>query len=109
MEIPVSVLHIRSSITCSTGGGGDDVRSNVFGEPFPYEDGDEDGPEENTALALREDAPAAVHGVEELHLRHEEWIHRPCRIDQVVTCKTDETIANELGCNEPVSRSWGRV
>ena len=108
MEIPVSVLHM-TSITCSRGGSANDVRSDVFGEPFPYEDSHEDGPEEDTALPLGEDASATVHGIEELHLGHEERIHRPRRVDEVVTCETDETIANKLGRNEPVSRNGRRA
>lgn len=45
-----------------------------------------------------------MHGVEELHLGHEEGVDRPCGVDEVVTREADETVADELGRNEPVSR-----
>ena len=108
MDIPVRVLSSSVSrirkLVCTS-----HVRSDVFGEPFPYEDRDEDGPEEDTTLPLGEDPLTAVHGVEQLHLRHEERIHRPCRIDQIVTCEANETVANELGRDEPVSRDKRRA
>ena len=79
-----------------------DLRGDVLWEPFPYEDRDEDGPEEDAALPLGEDAAAAVHGVEELHLRHEEWVHGPGGVYEVVASEANETIADELRRDESV-------
>ena len=78
---------------------------NVLREPFPYEDADEDGPEEDTTLALEEDALAAVHRVEELDLGHEERVHGPRRVDEVVASEARETVANQLRRNQPVFRA----
>ena len=43
-----------------------DIRGDVLREPFPHEDCNEDGPEEDDALPLLEDAFATVKGVKEL-------------------------------------------
>ena len=78
------------------------IRRNVLGEPFPYEDSDEGAPEDKDTLLLQELALVAVHGIEELDLRHEEGVHGPCRVDEVVASETDKTVADELGCDKAI-------
>lgn len=78
------------------------VRCNVLGEPFPYEDGDERAPEDKDTLLLQELALVAVHSVEKLDLGHEEWVHRPSRVDEVVARETNETVTDELGRDKAV-------
>ena len=81
------------------------VRRDVLREPLPHKDADEDAPEEDAPLLLEEDALAAVHGVEKLHLRHEERVHGPCRVDEVVACEACEPVPNELRGDEPTRMS----
>ena len=78
------------------------IRRNILGEPFPYEDSDEGAPEDKDTLLLQELALVAVHGIEELDLRHEEGIHCPCRVDEVVASETDKTVADELGRDKAI-------
>ena len=84
------------------------VRCDVLGEPLPYEDADESTPEDEDTLLLEELALVAVHGIEELDLRHKEGVHCPGRVDEVVTRETNETVTNELGCDKAVFASDSR-
>ena len=88
MEIPVSVLAIiRWLATRADEGARQDARGDVLREPFPYEDTDENGPEEDATLLLEEDALSTVHGVEELDLGHEEGVDGPGGVDEVVAVR----------------------
>ena len=77
------------------------ARRDVFWEPLPDEDGNKRAPEKDDTLALEEDAVPAVHGVEELHLRHEERVDGPGRVDEVVPCEAGETVPDELRRDQP--------
>ena len=110
MLIPVRVLIEKSDVS----GKGTQAtlqeysRSDVFGEPFPNEDTDEDTPEEDAALLLKEDAFAAVHRVEELDLWHDERVDSPSGVHEVAPSEASKAISKQLGRDEPVAQASGQ-
>ena len=98
MLIPVRVLIEKSDVS----GTGTQAtlqeysRSDVFGEPFPNEDGEEDEPEELDTLLLSEDALATVESVEELDGREQVGEDDVGGVYEESTHDTTETVTDEL-------------